>query len=109
MKKFVKNKLGITSSIFYDGVPDRNSIFIFDYHIPKYIRAVFYALMFVLQYYYLILLRIGKRAGRVEQRKYYFSICAIFKDESLTLKEWIEYHLIIGGMASRSCGSVAGI
>lgn len=28
--------------------------------------------------------------------KYYCSICAIFKDESLYLKEWIEYHLMIG-------------
>ncbi len=28
--------------------------------------------------------------------KHYFSICAIFKDESLSLKEWIEYHKLIG-------------
>lgn len=28
--------------------------------------------------------------------KYYFSICAIFKDESLSIKEWIEYHKLIG-------------
>ena len=27
---------------------------------------------------------------------YYFSICAIFKDESLSIKEWIEYHKLIG-------------
>lgn len=28
--------------------------------------------------------------------KYYFSICAIFKDESLSLKELVEYHKLIG-------------
>lgn len=30
------------------------------------------------------------------QKKYYCSICAIFRDEAVYLKEWIEYHLIIG-------------
>lgn len=29
-------------------------------------------------------------------KKYYISICGIFKNESLYLKEWIEYHRIIG-------------
>ena len=29
-------------------------------------------------------------------KKYYFSVCAIFKDEELSLKQWVEYHRIIG-------------
>lgn len=30
------------------------------------------------------------------KKKYYISICAIFKNEAIYLKEWIEYHRIIG-------------
>ena len=30
------------------------------------------------------------------KKKYYFSICAIFKDEELSLKQWVEYHRIVG-------------
>lgn len=33
---------------------------------------------------------------REEQKKYYVSICAIFKNEAKYLKEWIDYHLIVG-------------
>lgn len=32
----------------------------------------------------------------IEQKKYYVSICAIFKNESQYLHEWIEFHRIIG-------------
>lgn len=32
----------------------------------------------------------------VDKKKYYSSICAIFKNEARYLKEWIEYHRIIG-------------
>ncbi|WP_022932663.1 glycosyltransferase family 92 protein [Treponema bryantii] len=31
-----------------------------------------------------------------EEKKYKISICAIFKNEALYLKEWIEYHKIVG-------------
>ena len=31
-----------------------------------------------------------------EPRKYYFSICAIFKDEAKFLQEWVEYHRMLG-------------
>lgn len=31
-----------------------------------------------------------------KKKKYYFSICAIFKDEARYMKEWIEYHRILG-------------
>ena len=32
----------------------------------------------------------------IKQRKYYFCVCAIFKDEAKFLQEWIEYHKMIG-------------
>lgn len=33
---------------------------------------------------------------KVEKKKYSFSICTCFKNESSNLKEWIEYHKLIG-------------
>ena len=30
------------------------------------------------------------------EKKYYFSICSIFRDEAAYLKEWIEFHKIVG-------------
>lgn len=33
---------------------------------------------------------------RTEKKKHFFSICAIFRNEEKYLKEWIEYHLLIG-------------
>lgn len=35
-------------------------------------------------------------APKIEEKKYTVSICAIFRDEGAYLKEWLEYHLIIG-------------
>lgn len=57
----------------------------------------------VLLAFYLCLLEISSWAlqtGREEQsqnhKKYKFSICALFKNEERFLKEWIEYHKLIG-------------
>ena len=36
------------------------------------------------------------RKNTITDKKYKVSICAIFKDESSVLREWIEYHLIVG-------------
>jgi hypothetical protein len=33
---------------------------------------------------------------KIEKKKYYLSICAIFKDESKYFREWLEYHLLVG-------------
>ncbi len=35
-------------------------------------------------------------APKFEMKKYTVSLCAIFRDEGAYLKEWLEYHLIIG-------------
>lgn len=32
----------------------------------------------------------------IQEKKYYFSVCCIFKDEAPYLKEWIEYNRVIG-------------
>lgn len=32
----------------------------------------------------------------LKEKKYYISVCAIFKNEAMYLKEWIEYHLLVG-------------
>lgn len=40
--------------------------------------------------------RFFKAKRRVIKKKYYTSICAIFKNEAPYLEEWIEYHKIIG-------------
>ena len=41
-----------------------------------------------------VVVRLHKQSSH--KRKYNFSICAIFKNESMYLKEWIEYHKIVG-------------
>lgn len=38
----------------------------------------------------------GTRKRLIKDKKYYISICAIFKNEGHNLKEWIEYHKLIG-------------
>ena len=35
-------------------------------------------------------------AKKAESRKYEISICAIFKNEAPFLKEWLEFHLMLG-------------
>lgn len=35
-------------------------------------------------------------APKIEQKKYMVSVCAIFRDEGAYIKEWLEYHLLIG-------------
>lgn len=47
-------------------------------------------------FFYGILLNIVKLKRANDDCKYNVSICAIFKDEADYLKEWIEYHKIIG-------------
>ena len=36
------------------------------------------------------------KPGRVERRKHHISLCIMFKDEAPYLREWIEYHLMVG-------------
>ena len=34
--------------------------------------------------------------GFTKEKKHYLSVCAVFHNESKFLKEWIEYHLLVG-------------
>src|ERR1700690_1902919 len=48
---------------------------------------------------YLILTVFGSKLCGDEERppkKYFFSVCALIKNEAKYLKEWLEYHLLIG-------------
>ena len=47
-------------------------------------------------FYFFIISYFNKRKFKPRETKYYLSICAIFRDEGIFLKEWIEYHLIAG-------------
>ena len=46
--------------------------------------------------YYKILLSVLKPQNNCVDKKFNVSICAIFKDEANYLKEWIEFHKIVG-------------
>ena len=59
------------------------------YHIKK-ILCIFQSVWFKLK---MLLFRPNNTA---ESKKYKISICAIFRDEATILKEWIEYHRIVG-------------
>lgn len=75
-----------------------NKTFIHDKVMPEWMYQVISTIMYVLDIYFWILLslaRIGSSRKNIAH-KYYFSICAIFKDEALSMKEWIEYHRLIG-------------
>lgn len=74
---------------------DKN--FIYDIPIKKNFKY-YYRENFLLKLkdiFIIILLKIYSKKKNLN-KKYYVSICAIFKDEAIYLKEWIEYHLMIG-------------
>lgn len=74
---------------------DENKNFIFDNPFNKYryyLQCIKYS---VNNLRYGLMLDFA-RPAEIEQKKYYTSICAIFKNEAFYLKEWIEYHKIVG-------------
>ena len=72
-----------------------NKVFIFNvirkHNIKYYIQ---YVMLFFIDYFYKVLFAITRKNSI--QKKYTISICGIFKNEAPYLKEWIEYHLLIG-------------
>jgi hypothetical protein len=58
-------------------------------------RSVLFFLQMFFLAYLLALSPISLVAGEMD-RKYTFSVCALFKNEEKYLKEWIEYHKMIG-------------
>jgi hypothetical protein len=73
-----------------------DSIFIHDRYVANPLRTIIWIAMNILSFWYNFLLLIARLQKKSTDNKYYFSICAIFKDEGLSLKEWIEYHKIVG-------------
>ena len=60
-----------------------------EYYVKKYL----YALISVL---YKVKLYVFRPKNTADMKKYKVSVCAIFRDEGTILKEWIEYHKIVG-------------
>ena len=76
-----------------------NRIFVFDKELPQFIRFALKLLMpfFDIYHYFLLIMANLKQKRSINvNKRYYISICAVFKDENLSLKEWIEYHINIG-------------
>lgn len=72
-----------------------NKYFIFDRPIDSVKYYVKYILCIVLNIFYKIMATIV-RPSKIERKKYYSTICAIFKNEAPYFKEWLEFHKIIG-------------
>ena len=67
-------------------------IFIKNIRLLAFIEIV---ISFVFNIFYRIFL-VSSFRKNLKKKQHYFSVCAIFKDEERNLKEWIEYHLIVG-------------
>lgn len=73
-----------------------NKYFIYDRPIEKEIRYLMKRTLFLFEtVFYKIIFRYVKISSTIK-KKYNVSICAIFKNEGTYLKEWIEYHRIVG-------------
>lgn len=78
------------------GINNENKTFIHDKNIHPFLYLIINIVMSFLDFWYYLILFITRFNINKSKKKYEFSICAIFKNESLILKEWIEYHLIVG-------------
>jgi hypothetical protein len=76
-------------------IKKEDSYFVFDNPIVlNYKYYIKLLLSKVLDYVYKIMLKLYNNKSR--PKKYNVSICAIFKNEAHNMKEWVEYHKIIG-------------
>lgn len=75
-----------------------NRVFIHDKELPEFIYKLINVFVSILDLWHYILLLLARvmYPSTKQKRKYYFSICAIFKNESLAILEWIEFHKLIG-------------
>lgn len=73
-----------------------NRSFVFDNLRAYKYRHIIVCIVTILSIFWKILLIIERFKTKYVAKRYKASICAIFKDESLGLKEWIEYHKLIG-------------
>ncbi|HAT62563.1 MAG TPA: hypothetical protein DCS83_08525 [Prevotella sp.] len=61
---------------------------------PCFTRFLLKTIVFIKSFFWDFLLVLKR--PKQQKKKYYFCICATFKDEKLSLKQWVEYHKIIG-------------
>ncbi len=73
-----------------------NKYFIFDRPFDLNIKTIIRQIQRVLLALKYRATLMASRPHRNIEKKYKVSICAIFKDESSVLKEWIDYHLVVG-------------
>ncbi|MGL5099839.1 MAG: glycosyltransferase family 92 protein, partial [Fusobacteriaceae bacterium] len=73
-----------------------NNNFIFDRPIEINFKYIIKRILLVFMdiFYHLLLMLVNKKEK--EKKKYYATICGIFKNEASYMKEWIEYHKMIG-------------
>lgn len=74
---------------------NENKYFIFDRPYSTFHYYLKNILYMISSCYYKVILNL-QRPKNIKKKKFYVSICAIFKNESIYIKEWIEYHKIIG-------------
>ncbi len=74
-----------------------NKIFIHDKQISKALRNCIDFVMFFMNPIFNCVLQLYNLLNKKEsKKKYNISVCAIFKNEGTSFKEWIEYHKLIG-------------
>lgn len=73
-----------------------NKFFIYDRILPIYVRSAIGIALYFFDLWWKLLLALARVKYKWNDKKYYLSICAIFKDESLVMKEWIEFHRLVG-------------
>jgi len=76
-----------------------NNFFLFDNSIQiniQYYTKVFLSYIYDKLYYIIIKLNELINKKNTQKKQYNLSVCAIFKDEADSLKEWIDFHLIVG-------------
>lgn len=76
-------------------IKKENNFFIFDHPIKfDYKYYLKFILAIVFDFFYYVILRLNTK--KITKKKYDVAICAIFKNEAHNMKEWIEFHKIIG-------------
>jgi len=72
-----------------------NGMFIIDRPVSHNIKyCIKYILLMLCQLFFKVLVNIN--CNKKHEKNYYISICGIFKNEAPYLKEWIEYHILVG-------------
>lgn len=56
-------------------------------------HCMYFTILVLMEWGYKLLFLLARKQ---KNKKYYISICSIFKNEALYMKEWIEYYLMIG-------------